>query len=105
HIGYIVCSSDEQAYYYAAVLNYLAYKVMEYGRTFIRHQSVRPLIAIITAGLSWKNVSDEIKQKVVQLSKQLSSTLSYTSPIPNQAQALKNIAENSLFREIVDVFD
>ena len=105
HIGYIVCSSDEQAYYYAAVLNYLAYKVMEYGRTFIRNQFARPLIAIIIAGLSWKNVNDEIKQKVVQLSKQLSSTLSYTPSYSNQAQALKNIAKNSLFREIVDLLD
>jgi hypothetical protein len=54
HCSFI--SSDEQskAYYYAAVLNYLAYKVTENEGAFERDQFLRPLIAILHAGMEWK---------------------------------------------------
>jgi hypothetical protein len=56
HVSGIVCKSEKQAYYYAAVLNWLAFKVVDAKRTFIRDQFAKPLDAIVHLGLSWNEV-------------------------------------------------
>lgn len=103
-VAYLECKSLEQAHYYAAVLNYLAYKVIESERAFIRHQYARPAIAIAVAGLSWKNVSDEIKREVASLSEQLSKELEWKD-YTNQKVALQDIARTFKFRKILNLFD
>ena len=71
HTSCIECRDEDAAYYYVAVLNYLAYTVVNTGRAFIRHQFARPLLAAYTAGLSWNDIDDEAKWKIVNLSKRL----------------------------------
>lgn len=103
-ISYLKCKSLEQAYYYAAVLNYLAYKVVETGRSFIRHQFARPAMAIAAAGLSWQEVSEKVKDEVRSLSAQLSRRLNWRE-YSNQKVALREVAKTSEFARIESILD
>ena len=104
NIAYLECENQDQAYYYAGVLNYLAYKVIESRRSFIRDQYARPVIAIIVAGLSWKTVSDNIKREISNLSNQLSSKITWKR-YPDQRRAFMQLAEMPEFRKIVETLD
>jgi hypothetical protein len=103
-VGYIKCNSEPVAYYYAAVLNYLAFKVVETRRLFNRTQYARPVLAMYIAGLSWNNVNDEVRGRVVELSKELHRKAP-NREYPNQRVALKDIARLPEFRELVGILD
>jgi hypothetical protein len=104
HVGYIECKSEAIAYYYAAILNYLAYKVVEYKRNFIRAQFARPLFAIYLAGLSWNDMDNETRERIVELSKLLHEKAP-NKKRTNQKVALKDIASLQEFKELAKILD
>lgn len=104
NISYIKCRSLEQAYYYAAVLNYLAYKVAKARRTFIHHQYGKPLVALIIAGLSWNKIPYRVREEIAKLSEILSKRLTWKE-YPNQKKALEDVGSTTEFREIVSMLD
>ncbi|MEM4731909.1 MAG: hypothetical protein QXO48_02070 [Desulfurococcaceae archaeon] len=104
HIAYLECKDQDQAHYYAGVLNYLAYKVIELKRSFIRSQFARPALAITVAGLSWKTVPEDIRRKISDLSSQLSRKIAW-SKYPNQEIAFRHLASRPEFKEIVRILD
>ena len=67
--SYIIFENELKAYYYSAILNYLVYKVIEKRGVFERDQFIRPLIAILRAGLEWKE--EGWQHKVADLGKGL----------------------------------
>jgi len=69
HCSFISSKNEQKAYYYSAVLNYLAYKVTEKRGAFERHQFLRPLIAILRAELEWKGKKWQVE--VAELGKKL----------------------------------
>lgn len=102
----IKCDTEDKAYYYAAVLNYLVYKVIEMNRRFIHHQYARPLTAIIVSNLTWGNnsISEEDRRRIIALSKELSNSI----PIrryPNQKSAIIDMVGYSEFSEIINILD
>jgi hypothetical protein len=104
-IGYLECNSEDTAYYYSAVLNYLAYRVTTFGGSFIRNQYAKPLLAVYFAGLSYDSVRDDIRKKVVELSKVLHEKAS-DKEFSDQSMALKDLYDNvSEFRELVKILD
>jgi uncharacterized CHY-type Zn-finger protein len=104
HVSYIMCNSEAIAYYYTAILNYLAYKVVEYNRSFNRHQFARPLFSIYLAGLSWNGMDNETRERIIELSK-LIHKKAPDKEYPNQRVALKNIASLQEFKELVKILD
>jgi len=70
-VGYLKCEFEDIAYYYATILNYLAYKVVEFKRVFNRTQYAKPLLATHFAGLSWRDMKDDVRKRIVELSKTL----------------------------------
>jgi len=103
-VGYVECKDEHIAYYYSAILNYLSFKVIESKRAFIRTQYGRPLLALYVAGLYWKNVDDEIRTRVVDLSKKLHERAP-TREYKNQRMALKDIAKLSEFKDLLHLLD
>jgi len=104
HVSYVETRSKDVAYYYAAILNYLAYTVLRSGRTFNRHQFARPLLAIYIAGLSWNVVDEETKGRIVKLSKMLHENVP-GKEYSNQKVALRELAELPEFKELVKIVD
>jgi len=102
--GYLETSSDDKAHYYAAVLNYLAYKVVERHRSFSRNQYARPLLATYIAGLSWSDIDEVTRKKVVELSKILHEKAP-AKEYSNQKVALKEISKLPEFEELVNTLD
>jgi len=70
-VGYLKCEFEDIAYYYATILNYLAYKVVEFKRVFNRTQYAKPLLATHFASLSWRDMKDDVRKRIVELSKTL----------------------------------
>jgi hypothetical protein len=103
-VGYVECRDESKAYYYAAILNYLAFKVVEVGRSFARTQYARPLLALYIAGLSWNSVDDEVRREIVELSRRLHEKAP-SEEYSNQTVALKDIAQLSEFKELVKTLD
>jgi hypothetical protein len=103
-VGYLESSDENIAYYYAAVLNYLAYNVIKLKRSFMRHQYGRPLLAIVVAGLAWNNVGDDIRRRVVELSKLLHEKVP-CKEYSNQKVALNDISTISEFKELISALD
>jgi hypothetical protein len=103
-VAAVECLDEKQAYYYAAVLNYIAYKVKMKKRSFIHHQYARPALAIVVAGLSWKDIDAGVRNRVVELSKQLGQKVPLTE-FPNQRVALNHIAKYVEFKELVKILD
>ena len=104
-VAYTECGEENIAYYYAATLNYLTYKVVESGRSFNRDQYARPLLAIYIAGLAWKDIDEATRSKVVELSKILHEKAP-NREYGNQKVALKDIATRfSEFKELVKLLD
>jgi len=104
HVSYVETKDEDKAYYYSAVLNYLAYKVIELGWTFSRTQLARPLFAIHLSGLSWREVDEKKRLKVVELSKRLHEKAS-DKEYNNQKTALKDLLLTQEFRELVKTLD
>ncbi len=102
----IECSNRDQAYYYTAILNYLAYKVIERRRIFIHHQYARPVFAIILAGLDWKNMklSDERRSEIISLSRRLSSTIP-VKKFRNQKAAILDLLNYREFVKLTRIID
>lgn len=67
--SYVATKDELRAHYYSALLNYLAYKVIEKTGTFGRHQYLRPLIAILKSNLQWRRKKWQVK--VAKLGKEL----------------------------------
>jgi len=103
-VGFIESESEKKAYYYAAIFNYLAFKAVEHGRAFIRHQFRKAPIAVYVAGLSWCTMDDSVREEVVKLSKELHRKAP-KKEYPNQRVALKDIARLPEFRELVEMLD
>jgi len=104
HVSYLETSSEDKAYYYAAVLNYLAYKVVEKHRSFIRDQFARPLLAIYVAGLSWSDVDEATRRRVVELSRVLHEKAP-SKEYGNQKTALREVSGLPEFEELVSILD
>jgi len=104
HVSYVETRSEDVAYYYAAILNYLAYKVLRSGRTFNRHQFARPLLAMYMADLSWNSMDKETRGRIVELSKTLHEKVP-AKEYSNQRIALRELAELPEFKELVKVVD
>jgi hypothetical protein len=104
NVSYVECSNADMAYYYSAVLNYLAFKVIEHRRTFNRHQYARPLLAVLIAGLSWGNLDEETRMRIVKLSKVLHDKAPQRN-YANQRMALIDISLFSEFNELVHILD
>lgn len=104
-VASIECREEDKAYYYAAVLNYLAYKAITEGRSFIRTQFARPLLAVALSGLSWSSVNKDTRMRIAELSRELSRRIEARG-YSNQASALKHIYDKySEFKEIVRILD
>jgi hypothetical protein len=103
-VGCIECKEESIAYYYTAILNYLAFKVFTDKRVYIRHQYARPLLALYIAGLSWKDIDDEVREKIVDLSKRLHEKALFKE-YSNQRMALKDIELFPEFKELVKILD
>jgi len=104
HMSYVETRSEDVAYYYAAILNYLAYTVLRSGRTFNRDQFARPLLAIYIAGLSWNSMDEETRGRIVELSKRLHEKVP-SKEYSNQRVALQEVAGLPEFKELVKVLD
>jgi|GEM_PF-452991 len=94
HVSYLKTQSTEIAYYYAAVLNYMAHKIQKLKLGFVRDQFARPIMALMNAGLEWKD--EEWQGKVAELSKTLHEKVR-----PIALKTLKLPANLKLY-EIVD---
>jgi len=104
HVSYVECDNEDMAYYYSAVLNYLAFKVIELKRGFNRHQFARPLLAVLIAGLSWNDLDEGTRRDVAELSRTLHSKVP-REEYGNQRVALKVISELNEFRKLKSILD
>ncbi|MCX8196423.1 MAG: hypothetical protein N3F67_05045 [Acidilobaceae archaeon] len=102
--GYIECRNAKQAYYYAAILNYMAYKVISEGREFMRDHYARPSLAIVAAKLTWKDLPSELRDEIARLSHELSRKLTWID-YPNQKKALLETAKTPEFAKIIELLD
>jgi hypothetical protein len=104
HVSYVECDNEDMAYYYSAVLNYLAFKVIELKRGFNRHQFARPLLAVLIAGLSWNDLDEGTRRDVAELSRALHSKVP-REEYGNQRVALKDISKLNEFRKLKSILD
>ncbi|MEN2999561.1 MAG: hypothetical protein ABDH61_03190, partial [Acidilobaceae archaeon] len=98
------CESEEQAYYYAAVLNYLAYHVILSERSFARDLYQKPLEVVARTGLSWKEVPEELRRRVAQLSRELEE-LAVGRELGSRGGSLRTLAEHARFQELMRALD
>jgi len=104
HVSYVETRNKDVAYYYASILNYLAYTVLRSRRTFNRSQFARPLLAIYIAGLSWNSINEETRDRIVELSKILHEKAP-GKEYSNQRIALQEVAGLPEFKKLVKVVD
>jgi hypothetical protein len=104
HVSYVETKDEDKAYYYSAVLNYLAYKVIKFRWTFSRTQLARPLFAVHLSGLSWREADEKTRLKAVDLSKRLHEKAP-DKEYNNQKTALKDLFFIQEFRELVKTLD
>lgn len=112
HLAYIDCGNEEfKAYFYAAALNYLAYKAIKLGKAFVRDQFARPIYALVGAELTWKNFMEresDALNKIVKLSKTLHEIvprLFGNRSYRQERSAFKDLESLKEFRELVSLFD
>ena len=67
--AYIVTNEAVKAYYYSGVLNFLLYKMHEYGMSVARDQYARPLAVIVSVGLQWRGEAWQVE--VAELSERI----------------------------------
>ena len=101
----IEVESEEKALYYVAVLNYLAWKVVERGRNFLHHQYGKPYLAIAVAGLCWDCVSQDVRDEVINFAKMLNNKKELCIEFANQKDALKTLANMKEFKYIIQKLD
>lgn len=101
----IEVESEEKALYYVAVLNYLAWKVVEGKRSFLHHQYGKPLTAIAVTGLCWDCVNQDIRDEVINLAKKLHNKNELCKEFSNQKNALKTLADMEEFKYITQKLD
>ena len=104
NVSYIETRSEDVAYYYAAILNYLAYTVLRSGRTFNRDQYARPLLTVHIAGLSWNSVDENSRKRIAELSRRLHEKAP-AKEYSNQRIALQEVAGLPEFKELVEILD
>jgi len=104
HVSYVECNNEDMVYYYSAVLNYLAFKLIELKREFNRQQLARPLLAVLIAGLSWNDLDEGTRRDVAELSRTLHSKVP-REEYGNQRVALKVISELNEFRKLKSILD
>jgi len=104
HVSYVECDNEDMAYYYSAMLNYLAFKVIELKRGFNRSHSARLLLAVLIAGLSWNDLDEGTRRVVVELSRTLHSKVP-REEYGNQRVALKVVLELNEFRKLKSILD
>ena len=104
HVSYMETRSEDIAYYYTAILNYLAFKVMELKRTFIRSQFGKPVLAVYIAGLSWNSMDKDARGRIVELSKGLHEKTP-GKEYSNQRIALQELLGLPEFKELVELAD
>lgn len=106
HTSALECDTREKALYYAAALNYLAYKAVEKGMGFARSQFARPAMALSVAGLSWNMAGDVEKRIVVELAEKIARTAAWERSLNTQGEALKSLYRRSgEFRRIIEILD
>jgi hypothetical protein len=105
HVGAVEFADETLAYYFAAAINYLAYKNHEAGRGFKHHNFKSVIEALINSGLA--SAPKQIKEEVAELSKKLHVKKQgrLCSDFANQAQALENLKNHSEFIQIVNKLD
>ncbi|MCS7106563.1 MAG: N-6 DNA methylase [Acidilobaceae archaeon] len=101
---HLECWNAEQAHYYSAILNYMAYKVVSKGREFIRDQYTKPSLAIVVANLTWKDLPPQLKGEIAMLSHALSKKLTWID-YPNQRKAILETAKMPEFAQIIELVD
>ncbi|RUM28755.1 MAG: hypothetical protein DSY32_03995 [Aquifex sp.] len=121
-VGFAICGSEtltfeshlscmetiypEIAFYYASALNYLAYKVVEKGKSFIRDQFARPLLAIKFAGIEWRG--ERWQYEVSRLSSILHEKAEelYRDVNTKRVKAyLKVLEDEKEWKEILELFN
>ena len=103
------CKSKEQAFYYAAVLNYLVFKAK---KGFVRDQFARPLLCIYNSSLQWqdKKWQKDIAQNSDDIHKLIRSKKLYKDVSSNQIKAYMEFLleckdTNGLFNSIIKILD
>lgn len=109
HMAFLDCGEDEaKAFYYSAVLNYLAYKVLKSGMSFVRDQFSRPILSIIDAELSWNNLKKEIRKEISDLSIRMheeAKIIFKDIGIEQEKKAFNILERNNTFKTIVRKLD
>lgn len=109
HMAYLDCGENpEKAFYYSAVLNYLAYKTLKLGMGFVRDQFSRPILAIIDAGLSWNEIKQEIRKEISDLSIKMhdeAKNLFKKISIKQEKKAFDILEKTNTFNTIVNKLD
>jgi hypothetical protein len=110
HVSLLEIDSEEKAFYYSGVLNYLVLKVQ---KGFIRHQFARPFLAIAVANLEWQNL--QWQYDIANTSKELHHSINSKNLFGNLPKgfpvqrAIKIMFEDEeiadRFLTIVDILD
>ena len=106
HCSYLILEERAKAYYYCTMLNYLVYKVVRLKGSFERDMFLRPLQAIIEAGLEWRGenwqksiakLGEELRQEIIKyLRSQIKegmSVRSFFKKLMSQRECLKKFEE------------
>lgn len=108
-VAYINCGNDEgKAYFYAAALNYLAYKAVKLRKRFVRNLYGKPVMALIAAGLAWDEFAKAAGQNKLAEVVELSKALHGKTPrkkYEREGQAFKDLEGLQEFRRLVKIFD
>ncbi len=67
--SYVICENEPISYYYSALLNFLVWTVIEEKGVFVRHQYLRPLMAIQRSNLEWANENWQLR--IAEVSQEL----------------------------------
>jgi len=111
HLAYIDCDEEDKAYFYAAVLNYLAYKAIKLKRPFVRDQFARPIKALIGAELTWRNFIEREPKSlstIVKLSKILHNKVPKmfgNKKYRQERTAFKDLEGVNEFKKLVIILD
>lgn len=111
-VAYIDCGKmREKAYFYASALNYLAYKAIKTGRSFVRDQYARPVNALVDADLTWTSFEERDREallRIVDLSKRLHTIApqKFSRKEYNvEKEAFRDLENLEEFNELVKLFD
>ncbi|MEN2999858.1 MAG: hypothetical protein ABDH61_04715, partial [Acidilobaceae archaeon] len=98
------CKEEDQAYYYAALLNYLAFCVKRAGRSYLRTLVHRPLEAIIKLRLSWREAPEELRREVARLSRELERYMQGL-PTAGREELFEELSRSQPFQQLVKALD